>query len=43
MIIGTLKSDGSIAETAENKANMLNKQFISVFTKEDLSNIPDKG
>ena len=41
--IGTLKSDGSIAETAENKANMLNKQFISVFTKEDLSNIPDKG
>ena len=43
MSIGTLKSDGSIAETAESKTNMLNKQFISAFTKEDLSNIPDKG
>ena len=38
-----MKSDGIIAESAQSKANMLNKQFVSVFTKEDLSNIPDKG
>ena len=43
MSIGTLKSEGTIAESAETKANLLNKQFVSVFTKEDLTNIPDKG
>ena len=43
MNIGTLKSEGTIAESAESKANLLNKQFVSVFTKEDLTNIPDKG
>ena len=43
MNIGTLKSEGTVAESAESKANLLNKQFVSVFTKEDLTNIPDKG
>ena len=43
MSIGTLKTDGIIAESAESKGNLLNKQFVYVFTKEDLSNIPDKG
>ena len=41
--IGTLKADGIITESAESKANLLNKQFVSVFTKDDLSNIPDKS
>ena len=41
--IGTLKADGIIAESIESTANLLNKQFVSVFTKEDLSNISDKG
>ena len=40
---GTLKADGIIAESAESYANLLNKQFVSVFTKEDLSSIPNKG
>ena len=43
MNIGTLKSEGTIAESAESKTNLLNKQFVSVFIKEDLTNIPDKG
>ena len=43
MSIGTLKSEGTIAESAVTKANLLNKQIISVFTKDDLTNIPDKG
>ena len=41
--ISTLKHEGSIADTSQRKADMLNNQFTSVFTKEDLSNIPDKG
>ena len=43
MNIGTLKSEGTITESAESKTNLLNKQFVSVFTKEDLTNIPDKS
>ena len=43
MSIGALKSNGCIAETSHNKAEMLNEQFCSVFTNEDLSNIPTKG
>ena len=43
MSIGTLKSKGTIAECAESKATLLNKQFVSVFIKEDLTKIQDKG
>jgi hypothetical protein len=32
MGIGTLKNNGVLAETAEQKAEMLNSQFTSVFT-----------
>ena len=34
------KSDGSKAETDLEKAEVLNSQFSSVFTKEDISNLP---
>ena len=43
MGIGTLKSGVSIADTPLEKANMLNNQFTSVFTKENQEYIPDKG
>ena len=36
-------SDGVIHSEADVKANILNKQFVSVFTKEDTANISDKG
>ena len=36
-------ADGIIHSEADVKANILNKQFVSVFTKEDTANIPDKG
>ena len=35
--------DGIIHSDPTTKANILNHQFESVFTKEDLSNIPSKG
>ena len=35
--------DGVIHSEANVKANILNRQFVSVFTKEDKANIPDKG
>ena len=41
--IGTLKDNGRIAENAKDKAEMFNNTFCSVFTKENLDNIPDKG
>ena len=41
--IGTLKDNGRIAESAKDKAEMFNQTFCSVFTREDLDNIPDKG
>lgn len=28
---------------SDNRANILNEQFVSAFTNEDKSNIPDKG
>jgi hypothetical protein len=39
MGIGTLKNNGILAETAEQKAEMLNNQFTSVFTTENMTNI----
>ena len=35
------RKDGSMAHTDEEKAEILNQQFSSVFTREDLSNIPN--
>ena len=35
------KKDGSKATSDEDKANVLNEYFASVFTKENLNNIPD--
>ena len=35
-----LKTDGEYTETAEEQAQVLNDFFSSVFTKEDLNNIP---
>ncbi len=43
MGIGTLKNNGVLAETAEQKAEMLNNQFTSVFTTENTTNMPSKG
>ena len=43
MGIGTLKNNGVLAETAEQKAEMLNSQFTSVFTTENTTNMPSKG
>ena len=36
-----LKKDGSTAESDLDKAEVLNSQFASVFTKEDLVNVPE--
>ena len=42
MGIGTLKNNGVLVETAEQKAEMLNNQFTSVFTIENTTNMPSK-
>ena len=39
-IADLLKSDGTLTQTEEEKAQVLNDFFSSVFTEEDLSNIP---
>lgn len=38
-----LNTDGLITSDPQAKANILNKQFKSVFTTEDTSQAPDKG
>ena len=38
--IPTLKTDKGLATTSVDKAEALNKQYQSVFTKEDFSTIP---
>jgi len=35
--------DGFLQSSSEAKANILNDQFVSVFTDEDTTNMPDKG
>ena len=41
--VSTLKTaDGKFASSTTDKANALNNQFCSVFTKEDLGNIPSE-
>lgn len=37
------KAKGKIAETPQEKANILNEQLASIFTKEDKNNILEKG
>jgi hypothetical protein len=39
--IGELEMDGKVARTDEEKANMFNSFFSSVFSPEDTSNIPE--
>jgi hypothetical protein len=41
--VSPLSSNGRIVSTAQEKAEALNTQFCSVFTKEDLSTVPDLG
>ena len=42
--VASLKNeDGFIHNNSQSKAEILNAQFQSVFTKEDLSSMPDKG
>ena len=41
--IGTLKDNGRIAEHARDRAEVFSEKFCSVFTNENLDNIPDKG
>ena len=41
--VATLKKDGTNYSEASDKAEILNDQFASVFTREDCSNIPSMG
>ena len=41
--VSPLKSDGNLITTALGKADILNKQFASVFTDENVTDKPDKG
>ena len=41
--IADFEINGSIISNNKSKADILNYQFSSVFTQEDLSNIPDIG
>ena len=38
-----LKQDGVLISDAKGKANILNEQYASVFTEEDVSSLPDLG
>ena len=38
-----LKVDNKVVDSNQDKANILNKHFQSVFTNEDTTNIPNKG
>jgi hypothetical protein len=39
--VATLKRNGLTFSDSRTKSNILNSQFSSVFTSEDLSNMPD--
>jgi hypothetical protein len=39
----SLKKEGQLVADTKQKANILNKQFQSVFTTESIDNIPNKG
>ena len=41
--VSPLKENGTIHSDSKTKAEILNRQFESVFSNEDLSNIPSKG
>ena len=38
-----LKVENNVIDSNKDKANLLNKNFQSVFTNEDTTNIPNKG
>jgi hypothetical protein len=41
--VSSLRKEGILYSDPVNKANILNDQFVSVFTQEDMHNIYDKG
>jgi hypothetical protein len=41
--VAPLKREGFLHDDATTKANILNQQFASVFTEEDMDNLPDLG
>ncbi|KAK3098073.1 hypothetical protein FSP39_015909 [Pinctada imbricata] len=41
--VSPLRKEGILYSDPVNKANILNDQFVSVFTQEDTHHIPDKG
>ena len=41
--VSPLRKEGILYSDSNNKANILNDQFTSVFTQEDTQNIPDKA
>jgi hypothetical protein len=41
--VAPLKREGFLHHDATTKANILNQQFASVFTEEDMDNLPDLG
>ena len=41
--VAPLMKDGSLQSDCSTKANILNEQFVSVFTNEDVTNLPDLG
>ena len=41
--VAPLKREGFLHHDATTKANILNQQFASVFTEEDIDNLPDLG
>ena len=41
--VSPLRKEGILHSDPVNKAYILNYQFVSVFTQEDMRNIPDKG
>jgi hypothetical protein len=41
--VSALKSDGKLITDPQEKATVLNNQFVSVFTREDTSKFPEKG
>ena len=42
-VVAPLLLQGQYASDHTRKATVLNHQYVSVFTKENLANIPDKG
>ena len=43
MCIPPLEADGTTVTRAQDKAELINQQFTSVFTHENISTLPDLG